>query len=345
LKLFEVTIRLTGALGTPLKGDTLFGHFCWQAAYDNGLLNGGLEKWLRSYGEAPFAVFSSAFPKLKESPICYAMKRPDIPLWALFPKASGDRKQRIRERKEIQKKRWVTVEEHLLLEVGKLRYLSDKDLLEEVLCQNESLSHGEWSGRKIESFKELASQPHNTINRLSGATGTGQFAPYSNWVTYFEPQMTLVILVMLDGAATDIDRMCVALARIGQTGFGKDASIGMGRFDLLGQRELGLPRATDVDALYCLSPCVPEPESFAKAFFTPFTRFGKHGDRLARSQSPFKAPVIMADEGAVFVPPDHTAFQKPYFGRAVIGGSKALNAIATQGYSIWLPFKGALKDV
>jgi hypothetical protein len=59
-----LTITPLSPFGTPLKGDTLFGHVCWQAAEDPALLDGGLERWVGLYPERPFAVFSSAFPLL-----------------------------------------------------------------------------------------------------------------------------------------------------------------------------------------------------------------------------------------------------------------------------------------
>ena len=49
MKLYDVTIHPLSAFGTPLKGDTLFGQFCWQVAYDPGLVDGGLEKNLDRY--------------------------------------------------------------------------------------------------------------------------------------------------------------------------------------------------------------------------------------------------------------------------------------------------------
>jgi len=57
VKLYEITIRPVSGFGTPLKGDTLFGHFCWQAAYDASILNGGLNQWIACYAEKPCAVF------------------------------------------------------------------------------------------------------------------------------------------------------------------------------------------------------------------------------------------------------------------------------------------------
>ncbi|OEU64697.1 MAG: hypothetical protein BBJ57_08095 [Desulfobacterales bacterium PC51MH44] len=106
MKLYEIIIKPVSGFGTPLKGDTIFGHFCWQAAYDASLLNGGLDKWIACYRERPFAVFSSAWPKLVDNgKFFYAFKRPDLPLSFLFPPLSDDRKKVFEELKENKKKK------------------------------------------------------------------------------------------------------------------------------------------------------------------------------------------------------------------------------------------------
>jgi len=88
VKLYEIIIKPESGFGTPLKGDTIFGHICWQVSYNPELLNGGLEKWIACYGERPFAVFSSAWPKIKKNDAMhYAFKRPDFPTLRLFPSA------------------------------------------------------------------------------------------------------------------------------------------------------------------------------------------------------------------------------------------------------------------
>jgi len=85
LKLYEIIIKPVASFGTPLKGDTIFGHFCWQLAYNPSLLNGGLEQWIACYGERPFAVFSSAWPKLRDNKESfYALKRLDLPRHLFF---------------------------------------------------------------------------------------------------------------------------------------------------------------------------------------------------------------------------------------------------------------------
>jgi len=60
VKLYEITLQPRSAMITPLKGDTLFGHFCWQAAHDPSLVDGSLDQQMARYDKAPFAVFSSA---------------------------------------------------------------------------------------------------------------------------------------------------------------------------------------------------------------------------------------------------------------------------------------------
>ena len=128
---------------------------------------------------------------------------------------------------------------------------------------------------------------------------------------------------------------------IGWTGFGKDASTGLGRFELGEINEIDLLRmgSNMPNSCYTLAPCVPEKDSFRKMFFTPFTRFGRHGDVLAKSGSPFKNPVIMADEGGIFVPGDSEILKKPYIGSAATNISKAEPGTVAQGYSLFIPVK------
>jgi len=127
------------------------------------------------------------------------------------------------------------------------------------------------------------------------------------------------------------------LKRIGEFGFGRDASTGMGRFRVNGVKELAIPELDKATAYYTLAPCVPEKGSFSKLFFNPFIRFGRHGGDLARSGNPFKNPVVMADEGAVVFPAQGAKPTMPYIGRAVEGVSKSEDATVVQGYAPILP--------
>ncbi|MBW1691492.1 MAG: hypothetical protein JRI71_11805 [Deltaproteobacteria bacterium] len=339
MKVYEIKIRPISGFGTPLKGDTLFGHFCWQVAYDQSLLNGGLEKHISMYPERPFAVFSSAFPKLANSSMQYVLKRPDLPISFLFQPKEKEREKRILSFKEFKEKQWIVVKGELSIDLSGARFLSDSDLIDEISKQGQGQTRRQLRKARNRQFAGSFLQPHNTINRLTQTTGTGMFAPYAQEIIHYYPETELVLFVIIDESSTDIERICKALERIGNMGYGKDASIGMGRFKVGKHRELTFPEIGDSNACYTLAPSVPQKNCFAKIYFKPFTRFGKHGDKLARSANPFKKPVIMADEGAVLIPKDKNVFEVPYIGKAISEISKPLAETMVQGYSPYLPFK------
>jgi CRISPR-associated protein Csm4 len=189
----------------------------------------------------------------------------------------------------------------------------------------------------------LEHRSHNSINRLTGTTGSeGGFAPYQCEDICWPPGAELVVFVLVDEAALDAESLETGLSRIGDFGFGRDAGSGCGRFEVLGVEEVDIPDRTGANACYTLAPSVPETGLYRRKFFTPFIRFGRHGDRLARSRNPFKAPVVMADEGAVFIPKDSGPLSRSWLGRAVKGLSLAQPEAVGQGYTIYLPCEVAV---
>jgi len=338
LKFYEITIRPTSGFGTPLKGDTILGHFCWQASYDPSLLEGGLEKQIEQYCIRPFAIFSSAFPKLTKSSNQYwALKRPEMPLSMVFP-PGRDRVETLREVKENKKKKWMIVQKESFIDFAEASFITDNQLCKEI---DESSKGKYLEGLSDESgeFAVSFSQPHNTISRLTGTTGTGMFAPYSSENIHYFPGTKLALFTLIDEAVTDIERVVKGLERIGAWGFGRDASIGMGRFDVERAEELALSESKDANACYTLAPSLPDMGLLKRVYFTPFVRFGKHGERLAGGNNPFKNPVIMADDAAIFMPKDRSFFNKPFLGKAVTGVSKAMPKTVIQGYTPYLPLK------
>lgn len=339
MKKYEINIKPTSGFGTPLKGDTLFGHICWVAAYDESLFGMNIEKLLSDYRTNPFIIVSSAFLLVADN---YVFKRPDLPLDMLFDIKSDNKADIIAKRKELKGRRWMLIKNGTGLQYIKAdgQYLNDNMLLEQILG-NESIEIKRlYRKKEIKSIEVDYTQPHNTINRLTGTTGEGQFTPYSVDQKVFIQDIELVVFIGLRDDIS-IDSVIKALKQIGKVGFGKDASTGLGRFEVSGFKEIdfNIMGAENPNACYTLSPCVPEKEAFSKMFFIPFTRFGRHGDILAKSGKPFKNPVIMADEGAVFVAKDTSLFSKPYIGTAVTGLSKAEPKAVTQGYSLYIPVK------
>lgn len=340
MKLYELTIRPVSGFGTPLKGDTLFGHFCWQAAYDEKLLNGGLDKWIDCYSENPCVIFSSAWPKLNDKENWYyAMKRPDLPLGYLFLRTNKDCRKAMTEKKDNAAKKWMLVPEDLCITKSRMLFKNNAELMEMMFQGVTDETKKAMRGKPKKLLMKEHIQPHNTINRLTDTTGEDMFAPYQQTAEFYYPETELAIFVLINAEATDIERVKLAMERIGQFGFGKDSSTGWGRFDVCENGEKTFPPIDNANACYTLAPSLPEQGLYRDWYFSPFTRFGRHGDRLARSENPFKNPVIMADEGAVLIPENVRDMTKPYLGRPAFNVSKAMPKAVVQGYTPWLPFK------
>jgi CRISPR-associated protein Csm4 len=324
-------------MGTALRGDTIFGQYCWQVAYDSSLVQDGLEINVSRYHEKPFVVFSSGFPRFEPQPgtTTYAMKRPDLPLSWIFPCHGKDQASSVRERKKNKARKWMLVGADLTLNASEAVYIDDRELLQRMGNQSSSMMVEHEATQVFASFSQL----HNTINRETGTTGSGEFAPYTQEAGSYYPGVTIAVFALIDTALTDISSVETGLERMGKQGFGKDASIGLGRFSVEATRPLRFPEVGGSTAVYCMAPTVPAGESYREAYFLPFVRFGKHGDSLACSGNPFKNPVIMADEGAIFVPKEEVALRRPYWGKAVTNVSLSQPETIVQGYSICLPIR------
>lgn len=337
MKTFEITIKPLSGFGTLLKGDTLFGHICWQAVYDESLFGKSIDKLLADYEENPFIVVSSAYPKLGNH---YALKRPDLPLDSLFDFEGMGKSDIIKKRKEYKSRKWMLVEQGHRINSIKSNdlYKSDKELFNLLKESYPDDSQREFRKKGVKSYTVDFSQPHNTINRLTGTTGEGGFAPFAVAQKIYLPQSELAVFV---GIADGIDNEQVkkTFQQIGDYGFGKDASTGLGKFKVGNIAEIDLTAlgSDKPNACYTLSPSVPNNRMFSKMFFSPFTRFGRHGDVLAKSKNPFKNPVIMADEGGVFVPKERDLLRRSYIGRAIKNVSLAETNAVAQGYSLYIP--------
>ncbi len=342
MKVYEITLKPVTGFGTPLKGDTIFGHFCWQIAYDETLLGKCINDLLSSYNTKPFAVFSSAYPKFCEGKeYVYALKTPDLPLNKLFT-LPDDKKEKIKKRKEYKAKRWMMIKEgKRLFPFQESEFLNDQRLIEKAKSNLTYETRKEMRRAGARNFIATFPQPRNTINRHTGTTGEEGFAPFEVEQQVFYPETELALFVGIDETVVNINQIMVGLDRIGTFGFGKDASTGLGRFELgeVSETVLSEMGSESPNACYTLAPCVPEKDTFSEMFFTPFTRFGRHGDVFAKSSNPFKNPVIMADEGGVFIPKSHDVFDKPYIGLAVTNVSKAEPQAVTQGYSLYIPVR------
>jgi CRISPR-associated protein Csm4 len=315
---YRATLTPLSAFGTPPKGDTLFGQLCW--ALRNRLGEDALTQLLGGYTAGrPFAVVSDAFPSGH-------LPRPTLPKHRFTPLAGDDRK-------AAKMRIWLPVE-HLGTPVA--------DWLQH--CRPAS----ELSGNVAEAHPH----PHNAIDRRTGTTGEG-FAPYTMERQWFGAGAALDLYIVLDEdrlSAADLEQ---ALRDIGELGFGRDAGIGLGRFRLDALAAAEWPTQLGANAWLTLAPCAPQglPWVSEHCFYTVFTRFGRHGDMGVHQGNPFKAPVLLANTGAVLTPrPKAGEWQgmRAFFTGQGLGGvtengqgslSKAIPATVHQGYAPVLGIK------
>ncbi|WP_305908200.1 CRISPR-associated protein Csm7 [Methylomarinum sp. Ch1-1] len=302
---FCVTLRPLSAFATPLKGDTLFGQLCW--AIRNRLGEAYLTELLDGYTDGkPFAVVSDAFPE-------HYLPLPKLP-GSFYQAIAGE------DRKAVKKRCWLPETE---IEKPVSEWLG--------LARNASELAGEYS-----KLSEKHPQSHNTIDRRTNTTGEGGFAPYSIEQEWFIPGLKWSFYLVLDSGRLSAEDCEQCLADIGNIGFGRDASIGLGKFAVEDFQARPLPTQDNANACLTLAPCAPQGLGFdgRLSFYQLFTRFGRHGDIAVHQEGkPFKNPVLLAQTAAVFGtnPPE-----SGFIGQGIGGNgelSKTLSATVHQGYA------------
>lgn len=325
MKTCRLTLQPRAAFGTPLAGDTLFGQLCWTLRRQHG--NQRLKELLAGYTNGcPFAVLSDALP-LGHLPL------PNLP--SIYWNGSSEKKGV--ERKVLKRKHWLPVEA-LGAPLGEWQQRA----------RNEAEATQAIVGQDAKPPTERA-QPHNSINRQTGTTGTGAFAPYTQAQRWFHPALRFHLYVAIDESRLTLPELNSALAAIGETGFGRDASIGLGKFTLEGgidSEPLADLHHPHSNAWLALGPMAPQGLGFCpeRSYYQPLTRFGRHGDIAVHSGNPFKRPVLLVGGGAVLTPLRATERQA-CIGQGLTGVSDVLPETVHQGYApvlgICLPSNGA----
>ncbi len=309
MRSYRARITPLSAFGTKPMGDTLFGQLCW--AVRNRYGEARLVELLDGYSQGgPFVVVSDAFPT-------GYLPRPVLPgHW--FDEVKGA------DRKAVKKRSWMPIDQfHAPVEAWLEHCLSSSAIP---------------SGAAAEH-----PQPHNTLNRNTGTTGEGQFAPYAMNQLWFGDkdvrEIVLDVYLVLDESRLAADELRELLADIGAVGFGRDASIGLGKFEIKEFEPFGFPNQAHADAWLTLAPCAPQGLLWHadRCFYQPFTRFGRHGDIGVHGQGgPFKTPVLLANTGAVLTPQIGTELCALFTGKGLGGDgrlSKTIPGTVHQGYA------------
>lgn len=315
MHILRFTIQPRAAFGTPLVGDTLFGQLCWALRHRFG--NAWLNERLQGYCNChPFMVISDAFPQ-------GFLPLPTVPS-RLFEGSTEDHKL-------LKKKCWLPVAEFKGdFRTWQSRASTDREAADAVLREQ---------GKVIDNpaLQKIMPQPHNSISRETGTTGEGMFAPYSMPQIWYHPAMRFDLYAVIDEQRISAEELTAALADTGQSGYGRDASIGLGKFAIDNiSPAAALPKITKANAWMTLTACAPQGLGFdsEKSFYRPVTRFGRHGNTMALSGNPFKRPVLLAATGSVFAPANGDLEDGClYIGQGLKGVSTVQSEAVSQGFA------------
>ena len=297
MKLYRFTLTPQSAMGTPLVGDTFFGQFCW--AVRNRFGEARLIELLEGYTEQrPFIVVSDAFPQ-------GFLPLPTLPSTFWETKTETDRK-------SLKKAQWVNI--------------SDVEKRAVKFWQECALQ----TNFKFE--KENQDQFHNTIDRQTNTTGEGQFAPYSTEIVWFGSKQEFDLYIVLDEARFSLEELQQILDDVGTFGFGRDASIGLGKFRCNNPQEVNFCQQ-NANCYFTLANSAPKNLGLDKecSYYQVTTRFGRHGDIQALSSSPFKKPIILAKSAAIFTPENYEP--RLFLGNGLGNVSYAQPEAVHQGYA------------
>lgn len=297
MKLYRFTLSLQSAMGTPLVGDTLFGQLCW--AVRNRFGEARLTALLEGYTEQrPFMVVSDAFPQ-------GFLPLPTLPSKFWQTKTETDRK-------SLKKAQWVNIED---AENSAVKFWQECALQANV---------------KFE--KESQDQFHNTIDRQTNTTGEGQFAPYSTMLTWFGTVQKFDLYIVLDENRFTLEELQQVLNDVGSFGFGRDASIGLGKFQCINPQVVNFLQQ-NANCYLTLANCAPKNLGLNKeyCYYQITTRFGHHGDIQALSSNPFKKPIILAKPAAIFTPEKYEP--RLFLGNGLSCISHAQPEAVHQGYA------------
>jgi CRISPR-associated protein Csm4 len=311
MTLYRVELGIKSAFATLPKGDTVFGQICWQIVNSDGVdeLNRLLDGYTKS---KPFLIVSDIL-------INDSIVLPPIPRRLI-----EDREFDISKRKELKRRTMLSIDD-----LSKNGFVFDASLLE-------------YAKDKKDFAPKESVQMRVKIDRQSGTTTGEGFDPFASVRLDYGAgeDIAATIYVLIDEEKTNIKSVETYLQTVGKVGFGKDATIGRGRFEVLSAKahEWG---ASDSNAIITLSPSVIGEQGFIQAFYEPFTRWGKHGGNITYGNV-WKNPVLMADSFACIM-----SEKKNFIGLGLGGDdsiSKTLPQTVLQGYAPTIPIKFSIKD-
>ena len=318
-----VQIEPNSAFGTPMKGDTLFGQLCWsiRAKFGNRRLQNLLDGYDRNQ---PFVCVSDAFSS-------GFLPRPKIPAKLIFSNVTTAG------RKNLKLKNLLPIEKFDCPVSDWHRHLVAKSTHDE-----------QYESNLKDRYHRI--RTHNSIDRRSNTTSSEGFAPYSMSEDWYFEATKWDIHFIFDSERISKEEILGLMHDIGQFGFGRDATTGMGRFQVnFEASSTPFPKEQkNSNSWLTLAPTAPQQIGIdpQRSWYQPFVRFGQHGNIGATGRF-LKKPLLLADTGAVLTLVE--GYQSKLFIGQGIGGknlpiSDFMAETVHQGYAPVLGINLSVKD-
>jgi CRISPR-associated protein Csm4 len=199
-----------------------------------------------------------------------------------------------------------------------------KEYRKRIWVEIDDILKGDFSKAKKEEevqFKKNLFEVKNNINYKTFTTGEG-FAPFMVDSTIYLKEIDIYFLI--NDYEEEIKK---AFNLISKIGYGKDANLGKGKFEISEFKEIALKKS---DTYMTLSDFILTSVN-GKIYYDVITKFPKTRGDLA---NPFKNPILMAKSGAGIKL--NKKEKLSYIGKAIKGFSNNPN-IVHQGYAITFP--------
>lgn len=282
---YRLSIGLKSPLGTPLQADTIIGHLAWMVAFNEGAK--GVGEFLTPFvaGVPPF-VISDGFPT------------------GLIPRPLGIKR---------------SVANNDLTSYSRERSKRRAEFLQ--ISDFEKARRGqEVIGDPVFSPWEEFETLHAAISRKSNTTTDegGNLFSTESWVIKGEDPGDEVstIDLYLSCLKSWRDKTEKLFQQLSMIGFGRDKSVGSGRFNLLKMEEWrGFGGFNEANGFTALSSFVPAENDPVEGKWRLNIKFGKLGENAGHG-NPFKRPFLQIRPGATFYTGDAP---KPFYGRVLPG--------------------------
>lgn len=305
---FRLRLDPLSPFGTPPTSGTLFGQIAWTYRDRNG--REALKAWFDRLPQEPFLI-SDLFPA---DHIAKPILAPGAALVAPD------------QRKRLKKRRFIPLAHWSRLRAGALAAALGEAMLRE-------------GGDPL--WLAPRPVPHNRLDRRSGQTpaeGEGGFwVAEELWPEVHRSRGAIFADLYVRGALP-APEVADLLSAMGSDGFGRDASIGRGRFTVEGWSAcpdlLAVPEGPGALRWLSLSQGVITP-NMEEARWERFVLFGKVGKgMLAEGKRPWKLPIVLAASGATF----RAAGEGP-FGTWLTGVHQDDGTIGHNAFHLALPYR------